>query len=421
MIVVASSVYDYVMDKVDIEQLLDYYSLEYTLRDNVAWLCCPFHNETEASFTFNLETKIYGCWGCKVKGNPFTFVRDYELLVNGKELSYYDSMIRCCNICKIRINLSYKERLQEELENMDDISDIINNEISDVNSSQQETFLDSAIKKYYVKKSNYMVDKGYPKDILEYLEMGFCSGDAKDSMNNRCVFPVRNEFGKLVGWTGRAILSDAKIKWFHAPPKRFQKSLNLYNIDKALPHIYEQGCVNVVESVGNTIRMLESGRYNTVATLGSTISVEQCNMLMSYGVDIIFWYDWDKGGFEGIELALDYITNYDILSVAITDYGVNERTGKSLDLGDVSVAEVNNTKVVSVYEYISIMKGRFVSVMDDSFEKDIKIKLTDGTSVLCTNKLNTKLEMPQLIPTDVDFFKSVDSYFGVKELTMRKE
>ena len=180
-----------------------------------------------------------------------------------------------------------------------------------------------------------MVDKGYPKDILEYLEMGFCFGDAKDSMNNRCVFPVRNEFGKLVGWTGRAILSDAKIKWFHAPPKRFQKSLNLYNIDKALPHIYEQGCVNVVESVGNTIRMLESGRYNTVATLGSTISVEQCNMLMSYGVDIVFWYDWDKGGFEGINLALDYITNYDILSVAITDYGVNERTGKSLDLGDV--------------------------------------------------------------------------------------
>ena len=56
--------------------------------------------------------------------------------------------------------------------------------------------------------------------------------------------------------------------------------------------------------------------------------------------------------------------------------------------------------------------------MADTFEKDTKIKLTDGTTVLCTNKLNTKLEIPQLTPEDVDFFKSVDSFFGVKELAM---
>lgn len=410
------NIYDYVMDRVDVEKVLEHYHLTYTQRGEVLWLCCPFHSETEPSFTFNLETKIYGCWGCKVKGNVFVFVREYELLANGNEISYYEAMLQCCKICGIKVNLSYKEKLQMELENMDDVSDIIDNDIIEENH-QQETFLESAIKKFYVKKNNYMVDKGYPKEILDYLEMGFYTGDAKNPMNNRCIFPVRNEQGLLVGWTGRSILSDPKVKWFHAPPKRFQKALNLYNIDKALPHILEQGVVNVVESVGNLIRMLESGRYNTVATLGSTISKEQCDMLLSYGVDIVFWYDWDSGGFEGLNLAMEYITNYDILSVAITDYGINDK-GKALDLGDVSVNEINNTKIISIYEYITYMKARYVSSMADEFEKDAKIKLTDGTTVLCTNKLNTKLEIPQLVPADVDFFKDVDSFFGVKELSM---
>lgn len=417
----SKSVYDYVIDKSDVETILNHYNIDTTLRNQTYWMCCPFHNETEPSFTFNSETKIYHCWGCKKKGNSISFIREYELLVNGIELSYYESAVKLCKICGIRMNMTYKEKLQSELEDADDVSKLVDTTITESVPEQQETFLDSAIKKFYVKKNNYMVDKGYPKEILDYLEMGFYVGDPKNPMNNRCVFPVRNEKGQLVGWTGRSILSDAKVKWFHAPPSRFQKSLNLYNIDKAFSHIMEKGEVNVVESVGNLIRMLESNRYNTVATLGSTISKEQCNMLLSYGVKIIFWYDWDDGGFEGLNLVTEYISNYDILFVAITDYGINEKTGKMKDIGDVSVQDVNNTKIVSIYEYINLMKGRFVENMADGFVKDTKLKLTDGTEVLCTNKLNTNLEIPQLIPKDVEFFKSVDAYFGVKEMTFYED
>lgn len=415
-----SSIYDYIMEKSSVELVLDYYNVGYSIRNNVAWLCCPFHSETEPSFEFFLDTKQYNCWGCKVKGNIITFIREIELLQNSNELSYYDSAVVCCKICNIKINLSYKEQLELELKQTqcDDISDIL--EFGNaVDNPQQEVFLESSISKFYVKKNSFMVDKGYSAEVLKYLEMGFYSGDTKNPMNNRCVFPVRNEQGKLVGWTGRSILSDAKIKWCHAPAKRFNKALNLYNIDKALPHIMECGCVNVVESIGNTIRMIESGRLNTVATLGSTISVEQCNMLVSYNVDIIFWYDWDSGGFAGLELALKYILNYDCIKIAVTDYGLN-KNGKAKDIGDVSVSEVDNTKIVTAYEYLQYVKERYVSNMDNSFEKDTKIKLTDGNIVLCTNKINPKIEMPQLVPEDVNFFKMIDSCFGINELKLKE-
>lgn len=416
-----ANIYDYLMDKVDVQKMLDHYNFDYELRKDTYWLCCPFHSETEPSFTINADRKIFHCWGCKKKGNIINFVKEVELLSNSNELTYYESAKKLSKICNVRLNLTYKEELEVEQKGADDITDIITTDIQSEVIPQQETFMESAIKKFYVKKNNYMIDKGYPKEILDYLEMGFFTGDAKNPMNNRCVFPVRNEYGKLVGWTGRSILKDSKVKWFHAPPNRFQKSLTLYNIDKALEHILLKQEVNVVESVGNLIRMLQSDRYNTVATLGSTISKEQCMMLLSYDVKIIFWYDWDSGGFDGLNLAMSYIQDYDKLFVAITDYGINEQTQKMNDIGDVDVDTVNKTKIVSIYEYINIMKGRFVKTMNDTFEKDTKLKLSDGTEVLCTNKLNTKLEIPQLLPEDVSFLKQLDLYFGVKELSFYED
>lgn len=420
-----SNIYDYVLGKVDATKILEHYNLTYENKGsnkNYVWICCPFHaGDRDPSLSVNLDRNIFKCWGCKKVGNIFSFIVEIELILNGNDISYYDAMLLCCKLCDIRINLTFKEKLELEMADMDDVSDILNEEISDVNENvQQETFLETAIKKFYVKKNNYMVDKGYPKEILDYLEMGFLAGDPKNNMNNRCVFPVRNINGKLVGWTGRSILPNSKVKWFHAPPSRFLKSLNLYNIDKAISHIIETNEVNVVESVGNTIRMLESGRFNTVATLGSTISREQCAMLESFGVTIVFWYDWDSGGFEGLNLVMNYMANsYDLIKIAITDYGVSDE-GKSKDIGNVTVSEVNATKIISIYEYIDLMKERYVYFMSDNFEKDSKIKLTDGTNVLCTNKLNVKLDMPQLIPEDVDFFKTIESLFGVNELSMDK-
>ncbi len=40
--------------------------------------CCPFHGEKTPSFYVNPQTNLYYCFGCGAKGNPITFLKDYE-------------------------------------------------------------------------------------------------------------------------------------------------------------------------------------------------------------------------------------------------------------------------------------------------------------------------------------------------------
>lgn len=415
-IILMSKLYDYILSKSKVEKILNHYNIDYENKNGTYWMCCPFHSETKPSFSYN-ENNIFGCWGCKKKGNSISFIKDYELLFNDNELSYYESAMLLSRICDIKVNRKYKDIIDDEFEDINSISDIVETEFSTFNNNifdiEQETFDDSIISKFYIKKNDYMVNRGYNQETLEYLEMGFYTGDKKNVMNDRCIFPIRNIKGELVGWTGRSIFKDANIKWLHAPSKRFKKAINLYNIDKAYNHIIDDDCVNVVESVCNVISLIESGRYNTVATLGSTISKEQCDMLKSFDTKIVIWYDWDNGGFEGINLIFEYFDNYDNLYIAITDYGKDEN-GKSYDLGDVSKYDIDNTEIISAYSYIKMVKENYIDNMKEDFEKDTVIKLTDGTEVLCS-KRNKKTDIAQFNDNDIFFIKEISSLCGVNE------
>lgn len=62
--------------------LLDYLknlSLEKgQLKGNEFVSCCPFHDERTPSFYFNLEKKVYHCFGCGISGNLVDFVKRVE-------------------------------------------------------------------------------------------------------------------------------------------------------------------------------------------------------------------------------------------------------------------------------------------------------------------------------------------------------
>lgn len=50
--------------------------------------CCPFHGEKTPSFFVNPQTNLYYCFGCGVKGNPITFLREFERMTFTEAVEY---------------------------------------------------------------------------------------------------------------------------------------------------------------------------------------------------------------------------------------------------------------------------------------------------------------------------------------------
>lgn len=61
--------------------------LELEKKGNVYVALCPFHFEKTPSFYINPIKNTYHCYGCRVSGDVYKFVREYELSLR-KERQY---------------------------------------------------------------------------------------------------------------------------------------------------------------------------------------------------------------------------------------------------------------------------------------------------------------------------------------------
>jgi len=163
--------------------------------------------------------------------------------------------------------------------------------------------------------SPYFISLGFKSSTIEKFFIGECRAD-DHRFFNRVVVPQFDKSDNILGYTGRSLYvkcSKCKLyhsqlapcpiqnksyygKWRHA--KGFSTSQHLYG-DWRL-----DGCreVILVESVGNTIRVVESGFNNTLGIYGNRLSMGQSNILDNLGVRYINWIidnDENKAGLEG--------------------------------------------------------------------------------------------------------------------------
>jgi len=126
----------------------------------------------------------------------------------------------------------------------------------------------------------------------KYFQIGI------DVNTERITFPVHNKNGELIGIKGRYCGKNKEIedkyKYLYLIP--CNKSLELFNLHRALPHIQRLKEVIVVEG-GKTTMFLKQWNYpNAVSIEGDSLSPPQIKLLKELGLDIkyIFAFDKDK-------------------------------------------------------------------------------------------------------------------------------
>lgn len=117
-----------------------------------------------------------------------------------------------------------------------------------------------------------------------------------DVRSDRVTFPVHNKSGQLIGVKGRYIGNDPvvndKYKYLYIQP--CNKSIEFYNLHRALPHIKRLKEAIVVEGGKTTWYLTQWGFKNCISIEGDSMSDEQIRILKNLGIGIKFVFAYDK-------------------------------------------------------------------------------------------------------------------------------
>lgn len=272
---------------------------------------CPFHNDKSPSLSVSQDKQIYKCFSCGEAGNVITFVMKY------KKLTFYEASKYLAD--KAGIPLELGNAKESQITKKKELLYKVNTEAARYyfynlqrTSFAKEYFLKRGIREEVIKRFGlgyaqdrwndlimYLKKKGFNENLL--LEAGLIlksekKGNTYDRFRNRVMFPVFDVRGKVIGFGGR-VLDDSKPKYLNSPETVvFHKGTNLYGLNFATKNKLEQDYIIIVEGYMDLISLHQHGITNTVASLGTALTINQARLLKRYVNKVIISYDADVAG-----------------------------------------------------------------------------------------------------------------------------
>jgi DNA primase len=281
---------------------------------------CPFHKEKTPSFNVNPSKQIWHCFGCGEGGNVFTFVMKYE------NLDFLAAVRRLAE--RAGIKLEYEERDGEPGRDQKDQLLKLHEIAANFYHHNLMKEPSANIAREYLKKRKITSETakkwrlGYSpeawdgliqhaaakKFAAETLAAGGLAlerekGDGYyDRFRGRLMFPICDEQGRAVGFSGR-ILTDAKDqpKYVNSPETPiFQKGRILFALDKAKRSVLDEKFAIVCEGQVDTISCHEAGVENVVAPQGTALTEQHARILKRYAEEVVLMFDADAAGQNAI-------------------------------------------------------------------------------------------------------------------------
>ena len=157
---------------------------------------------------------------------------------------------------------------------------------------------------------NWGLGKGFTR--MEMIEGGLLSakeGDPTggyDRFRDRLMFPIRNDYGEVVAFSGRILNdSDREAKYVNSPETPvFSTGRVLFGLDKSKRSLVETGTAIVMEGQIDLISAFEHGVRNVVAPQGTAFTTEQARLLRRFVDRVILCFDSDTAGQNAVEKSL---------------------------------------------------------------------------------------------------------------------
>src|SRR5690242_14442482 len=289
---------------------------------------CPFHKEKTPSFNVNPHLQIFHCFGCHKGGDVFSFVREYE------SIEFPEAVRRLAE--RARIPLDFQQSPGEQLarglkEKLLEIHEQVTQRWQSALSNEAGGQI----------ARDYLVRRGVSAEAVQLFQLGYAPDLWDDTVNwarskghelatvekaglilrkegsdhhydrfrGRLMFPICDEQGRVVGFSGRVLAGDEKTaKYVNSPETPIcTKSKVFFGLDKSKRALLEAQSAVVCEGQLDLIACFMAGVQNVVAPQGTAFTSEHARILKRYVEEVVLCFDSDEAGQNAAVRALDHL------------------------------------------------------------------------------------------------------------------
>lgn len=284
---------------------------------------CPFHNEKTPSFFVSPSRDTFHCFGCSKGGDIFTFVEEIEgvpfrealnLLAARTGVSLKDSSEATTALSRLRKVMEAATIFYiGELAKSKVAKDYLKNRKASAESI--EKFRIGVAPESWDSLHKELKKQGFAEEDM--VSAGVIIASAKkpgsyyDRFRNRLMFPIMDQGGRVVAFTGRILPGgeEGSGKYVNSPETPlFQKSKVLYGLNLAKQAIREADKALFVEGQFDVVLAHQADVKNVVAASGTAMSADQLKLIRRFTDAIDFVLDGDEAGFaasdKSVRLAL---------------------------------------------------------------------------------------------------------------------
>jgi len=287
---------------------------------------CPFHKEKTPSFNVNPQKQIFHCFGCHKGGDVFTFVKEYE------NIPFPDAVRRLADRAKIPLEMETSPGQQQTRHVKDQLLHIHEQITQRWQNALANEASGQAAREYLAKRGvseeaiklfrlgsapdvwddtvNWAKSKGFELSLVEQggLILRKEGSDSHyDRFRGRLMFPICDEQGRVIGFSGRVLDPEAKTaKYVNSPETPiFTKGKVFFGLDKSKRALLDAQSAIVCEGQLDLIACFMAGVQNIVAPQGTALTADHARILKRYVDEVVLCFDSDNAGQNAAVRSLD--------------------------------------------------------------------------------------------------------------------
>jgi DNA primase len=289
---------------------------------------CPFHKEKTPSFNVNPHKQIFHCFGCHKGGDVFTFVKEYE------NIGFMDAVRRLAERAKIPLEFDQTPGEQQSRHIKDQLLQLH----EQITQRWQNALLNEAGGQI---ARDYLTKRGVSPEAVKLFRLGYAPDAWDDTVNwaknkshdlalvekaglilrkeggehyydrfrGRLIFPICDEQGRVIGFSGRVLSGDEKTaKYVNSPETPiFTKSRVFFGLDKSKRALLDAGFAVVCEGQLDLIACFMGGMQNIVAPQGTAFTADHARIIKRYVDEVMLCFDSDEAGQNAAVRSLDHL------------------------------------------------------------------------------------------------------------------